>query len=38
MRKRKGNVLMKHYLRACTKEHSKILKQLKFYKDENDNN
>lgn len=37
-RKRKGNVLMKHYFRILKKEHSMILKQLKYYKDENDNN
>ena len=29
---------MKHYFRALKKEHSMILKQLKFYKHENDNN
>ena len=38
MRKRKGNVLMKHYLRLLKKEHSMILKQLKYYKHEDDNN
>lgn len=37
-RKRKGSVLMKHYFRMFKKEHSKILKELNFYKDEHDNN
>lgn len=38
IRKRKGSLLMKHYFRKLQKEHSKILKDLKFYKDEHDNN
>jgi len=38
IRKRKGSVLMKHFLRRLKKEHLIILKQLKFYKDEYDNN
>ena len=39
MRKRKGNVLMKHYFRMLKKEHSFILKKLNYYKNyEYDNN
>jgi hypothetical protein len=38
MRKRKGNVLMKHYFRMLKKEHAFILKQLNYYKNENDDN
>jgi hypothetical protein len=38
IRKRKGSLLMKHYFRALKKEHSMILKQLKYYKHESDNN
>lgn len=38
MRKRKGNVRMKHFFRLFQKQHSIILKQLNYYKDENDNN
>ena len=37
-RKRKGNVLMKHFLRRLHKEHTGVLKHLNYYKDEYDNN
>ena len=38
IRKRKGSVLMKHFLRRLNMSHCKVLKELKFYKDENDCN
>jgi hypothetical protein len=38
IRKRKGSIIMKHYFRILKKEHSFILKQLNYYKNEYDNN
>ena len=38
IRKRKGSLLMKHYFRLLQRHHAQILKELKYYKDENDNN
>ena len=29
---------MKHFLRRLQREHAQVLKQLKYYKNENDNN
>lgn len=36
-RKRKGNVLMKHYMRRLKNEHARILKQLNYYKNAEEN-
>jgi hypothetical protein len=38
IRKRKGSVIMQRYFRKLQKHHAKILKELRFYKDEDDNN
>lgn len=38
IRKRKGSLMMKHFLRILQREHAVVLNYLKFYKDENDNN
>jgi len=38
IRKRKGSVIMQRYFRKLQKHHAKILKELNYYKDENDNN
>ena len=38
IRKRKGSVLMQKHFRLLQRHHAQILKELKYYKDENDNN
>ena len=38
IRKRKGSVIMQRYFRKLHKHHAQILKELNYYKDENDNN
>ena len=37
-RKRKGSVRLQRFFRLLQRHHAQILKDLKFYKDEHDNN
>jgi hypothetical protein len=38
IRKRKGSVRLQRFFRLLQRHHAQILKELKYYKDENDNN